>query len=630
MLAPGQQPVAPAPADTVFRVTTSIVQVDAEVTDSKGNHITNLKPEDFEVTLDKKQQTITNFSYVNLDSPTINQAAMAAPAANGSTPVVRPSDVRRATVMLVDDLTMSFESMYYVRRALRNFVEHQMQPGDLVAIWQTGHANGVYQQLTTDKRVLHLAVDNLRCYMRNAEVRRETPLVGLSTLDMLIDELRDTGGRKAVVYFADGINGLGTGAYNLSSNHGPTFTSVDSPVMEAVRRLMDKANRAGAVIHTVDARGLQVVGLGGTRSLYESQIWLQEFAEHTGGLCMINSNGYSEMMQKVEEDQKGYYLIGFRAPEDLVTEGGAKKLRDHSIRLRVNGKGYHVRTRSSFRGQTDEAARAKPDTPEMQMGRAVYSLYSATGIHMRLTPQYTLTADGKPVVHNLLYIDLRDVPFHADASGTLQAELDLMVTAQAYESEAVSRSHHLAIHGDSAQVKEFQEQGLVFAMDVPVKHAGPYQIRSAVRDSSSGTLGSAGQYLEIPDVKKEHIALTTPRIAASLPAAPHDVSQALREFHAGGQVSFAFLISTDKDGQGAGQPVPLDARVELYRDNKSIVSSPVPVVPVTGESARAVKGVLKLNEAVSPGQYYFKATVVDAAVKPPRTATAWADFQVVP
>jgi hypothetical protein len=56
----------------------------------------------------------------------------------------------------------------------------------------------------------------------------------------------------------------------------------------------------------------------------------------------------------------------------------------------------------------------------------------------------------------------------------------------------------------------------------------------------------------------------------------------------------------------------------------------VPVVPVTGESARAVKGVLKLNEAVSPGQYYFKATVVDAAVKPPRTATAWADFQVVP
>jgi len=60
------------------------------------------------------------------------------------------------------------------------------------------------------------------------------------------------------------------------------------------------------------------------------------------------------------------------------------------------------------------------------------------------------------------------------------------------------------------------------------------------------------------------------------------------------------------------------------------VSSPVPVVPVTGESARAVKGVLKLNEAVSPGQYYFKATVVDAAVKPPRTATAWADFQVVP
>jgi hypothetical protein len=167
-------------------------------------------------------------------------------------------------------------------------------------------------------------------------------------------------------------------------------------------------------------------------------------------------------------------------------------------------------------------------------------------------------------------------------------------------------------------------------LDVPVKHSGAYQIRSSVRDSFSGTLGSAGQYLEIPDLKKAHIALTTPRIAAAQLADATDVSQALREFHAGTQVSFGFRVSTDKDGQRAGPPAALDAHIELYRDDKSILSSPVSVVPVTGEFARAVKGVLKLNAAVPPGQYYLKATVVDAAGKQPRSATAWTDFQVVP
>lgn len=624
--ASGEQPGVPPPGDTVFRVTATLVQIDAEVTDSKGNHVTNLGPDDFEVFLDRKPQPITNFSYVNLDSPAINRPAMASPAAGGSAPVIRPGDVRRSMVLLVDDLTLSFVSMAYVRRTLRNFVERQMQPGDLVAVWQTGRVNGVFQQLTSDKRILRSAIDNLRWNMRNADIRRDTPLLPLATLDVLIDELRDTGGRKAVVFFTDGIYGLGTGTFSFQGGPGggATFSGVDSKAMEAVRRLMDKANRAGAVIHTVDARGLT------DSRLYPEQVWMQRFAERTGGLCMLNSNGYAEMMQQVEEDQKGYYLIGFRAPEGLVTEGGAKKLQDHSIRVELKRNALHVRTRAGFLGQTDEAARPKPDTPETQMSRAVFSLYNASGIHVRLTPQYTLTGDGKPVVHNLLYVDLRDATFHADASGILQAELDVLVTAQPFESEAVSRSRHLAIHGDSGQVKQFREQGVVLSLDVPVKHSGAYQIRSSVRDSSSGTLGSAGQYLEIPDLKKAHIALTTPRIAAAQLADANDVSQALREFHAGTQVSFGFRVSTDKDGQRAGPPAALDAHIELYRDGKSILSSPVSVVPVTGEFARAVKGVLKLNAAVPPGQYYLKATVVDAAGKQPRSATAWTDFQVVP
>ncbi|MGD0617934.1 MAG: VWA domain-containing protein [Bryobacteraceae bacterium] len=613
--APGQQPAAPPSDETVFSVTTTLVQIDAEVTDSKGNHVTNLKPEDFEVYLDKKPQAITNLSYVNLDSPNANQNAMSESGPDGAGRVLRPEDVRRSMVLLVDDLTLSFQSLHFVRRTLRNFVEHQMQPGDLVALWQTGHSDGVFQQLTSDKHVLEAAINSLHWNIRQQNLTNQTPLLPLATLDVLLDELRDTGGRKEVVYFSDGIKGLST------------LYTIDPRAIDLVQGLMDKANRAGAVIDMVDAQGL--IGEGQmARALYTPQYWMQQFADRTGGVAMLNSNDYFGTMQKVEDDQKGYYLIGFRAPEGLANQEDQKKIVAYSIRVKVKVKGLQVRTRAGFLGKTDEADRPKPNTPAMQLARAAFSLYSAAGIRMRLTPEFTLTTDGSPVVHNLLYLDLRDVTFHPGADGKSQADLDLYITAQAYESDQVSRSKHLVIDGTSDQVKEFQEKGAVLAMDVPVKHSGPYQIRASVRDGSSGILGSSGQYLEIPDLKKDHLIVTTPQIAET-PAPTSDVSQALREFHSGSQVSFGFLISTD-EGQKTMAPGALEAHVELYRDNKPILNTPVNVVPVTGESARAVKGVLKLNGAVSPGQYYLKATVVDTSDKRPYTATASTDFQVVP
>ena len=74
LFASGQQPAAPAPdpaqPGTVFTVTSTLVQVDAVVTDSKGRHITDLKPEEFQVFEDGKLQKLTNFSYVQVAQST--------------------------------------------------------------------------------------------------------------------------------------------------------------------------------------------------------------------------------------------------------------------------------------------------------------------------------------------------------------------------------------------------------------------------------------------------------------------------------------------------------------------------------------------------------------------------------
>src|SRR5207237_8592912 len=157
----------PAP-DDVVRITTNLVQVDAAVTDKKGRPVTDLRAEDFELYEDGSPQKITNFSFVSIGS---GAPPSSGPTRTGITPPrpgevvapvppvrLRPEQVRRTVALVVDDLGLSFESMHFVRGALRKFVDEQMQSGDLVAIIRTGSGVGAIQQFTSDRRRLDAAI----------------------------------------------------------------------------------------------------------------------------------------------------------------------------------------------------------------------------------------------------------------------------------------------------------------------------------------------------------------------------------------------------------------------------------------------------------------------------------------
>jgi VWFA-related protein len=53
-----------------LRVTVNLVQVDAVVTDSHGKPVSDLKPDDFQMLLDGKPQTITTFSFIEAGGST--------------------------------------------------------------------------------------------------------------------------------------------------------------------------------------------------------------------------------------------------------------------------------------------------------------------------------------------------------------------------------------------------------------------------------------------------------------------------------------------------------------------------------------------------------------------------------
>ena len=275
-LAPGKKRKLVSQSDQdVIRVTVGLVQVDAVVTDSKGKHVADLKPEDFEVTQDGKPQKITHFTFVSTTSP--RPAAAPQPvrtATKSKIPVpppptrVKPNQVQRTMAFVVDDLGLSFESIAYVRKALQKFVDTQMQPGDLVAVVRTGAGMGALQAFTQDPRVLKAAIDHVKWNpMGRVGVSSFAPIgseegsiaetefynriysVGtLGAINYIVTGLKELPGRKSIILFTESMR-----MFNRDS-------STDQ-VYDAMLSLADEANRASTVIYTIDPRGLPTLQL---------------------------------------------------------------------------------------------------------------------------------------------------------------------------------------------------------------------------------------------------------------------------------------------------------------------------------------------------------------------------------
>ncbi|HQU93991.1 MAG TPA: VWA domain-containing protein, partial [Pyrinomonadaceae bacterium] len=136
---PSASPTPPGDDSDVVKITTSLIQLDVTVTDSRGRIITDLKREEMEIYENGKKQPISNFSFVsNVRERTEQPVKVDRNAPAVPTAAIKQENVRRTVALVVDDLTLSFESTYYVRRALKKFVDEQMQDGDLVAIIRAG------------------------------------------------------------------------------------------------------------------------------------------------------------------------------------------------------------------------------------------------------------------------------------------------------------------------------------------------------------------------------------------------------------------------------------------------------------------------------------------------------------
>jgi VWFA-related protein len=706
--APQQQP-APPPSPTpaleaddedVVRITANLIQFDAVVTDKEGRLVTDLRPEEFEVLLDGKRQEISNFSFVGA-APAAGGEAAPRPRPDKAAPPlppvpVRPAQVRRTIALVVDDLGTSFTDLYYVRRSLRKFVDEQMQPGDLAAVVQTGKGLGALQQFTTDKRILHRAIDNVRWNpMGRAGISAFAPIEGnsggeesdsgdlrerdpegvqnefrsgvftvgtLGALNFLVRGMGELPGRKSVILFSGGFP-------IFPDPQNPNNTGDTDRVIESLRRLSDSANRASVVIYTMDARGLVHTGPTAADSIRgvqqalqvlaqrsaevtRNQEGLSYLAEQTGGIFIKNSNDLGKGVERALEDQRGFYLIGFRPPTEFFERTGTGP-RFNKFEVKVSRPGVRVRTRAGFYGYPEGQAKPVPRTRAEQLMAALTSPLSSGDLPLRLTSLFNSPADGTVVVDSLLHIDGSQLKLSDEPDGWKKAIFDVVALTFGESGQVVdtiNRTETLRVRGDV--LESLLSDGFVYVMKVPVQKPGAYQLRVAVRDAATERVGSASQFIEVPDLKQERLTLsgifmTGADAVPALATAPAPTSPAgaanpggsdpvrdatVRRFRQGSLVDFRYHIYNAKLDRTTGRP-RLQTQTRLFRDGQPVYASPLQPYdpgPLPGAARLEAGRRLQLGTQLPPGEYVLQVVVTDELVKGKRRmATQWIDFQIV-
>jgi len=709
-----QPPAQKSDGDDVVRITTNLVQVDAVVTDKNGKVVTDLKPEEIQISEDDKPQKITNFSYIVTETPAATNNAAKPPTQDKDAPPVpsarlKPEDIRRTIAVVVDDLGLSFQSTYYVRRALKKFVDEQMQTGDLVAIIRTSGGMGALQQFTSDKRQLYAAIERVKWYANGrGNVGAFAPLTGADqsnvdtgddtqhntspseTLDQFREDVFAVGTLGALSYVVRGLRELPGRKSVLLVSDGIKIFNRDDPsrsdrVLLALRRLTDQANRASVVVYTMDARGLQVLGLTAAddtsgfnpqqleqqmsnrrADFFESQNGLNYLAQQTGGLAIRNSNDLAAGIKRVLEDQKGYYLIGYRPDESTFDQRtGRRKFHHLSLKITRPGK-FNVRMRNGFFGVTDEEL-TPPQTPAQKMIGALLSPFGSSGVHLQLTSLFSNDAKAGSVMRSVLHIDARDLTFIDEPDGWHKGAFDILAVTfgdNGVPVDQVGRTHTVRVRGET--YKRVLRDGFVYVVTVPLKKPGAYQLRVALRDKDSERVGSASQFVDVPDIKKNRLALSS-IIVKGLTAAAYarnnapakssggnaslstqdnaatsqsegveegdaQASPAVRHFHNGLVMQYAFVIFNAQLSKANNQP-QLTTQVRLVRDGKVIFTGKEIPFSAAGQvdlKRLIATGAIQLGSELAPGEYLLQIIINDPlANEKRRTVTQWIDFEIV-
>jgi VWFA-related protein len=463
----------------------------------------------------------------------------------------------------------------------------------------------------------------------------------LTTLESIIRSLRPLPGRKIVVLLSDGFFMGGT----RNSKHYD------------LRRITDAATRAGVVIYSIDARGLIATPPGGDASepagngldilpgararieqgaLQAKLDGLNALAYDTGGFLVANTNDLSLGFQRVLNDNETYYVLAYE-PTTPYRDG-----RFHKIEVRLVGKpGLTVRTRKGYLAPVEKAAeKPKPLSPEKaekeakaakesQIRTGLGSLFPLRGIPVDLSAHFVNEQREGPVAVVTAHIAVAGLNFKQSGEARRTA---LEVVGLIFDEKgkvAANFGDRVELNLKPASFERALKNGLSYRKLAPLK-PGFYQVRLAVREEGTAALGSAAQWIEIDDLSKKQLTLSSVFLSkmedsnealtqASKPAEEpgYQPGQLVvsRRFKRGAGLDFYVIAYNAKvDGKSA---TDLVIQSQVFSGSKLVYASPLSRInSAETQDLQRLPYAARLSLAsFDPGEYELRLLVIDRLAK---------------
>jgi len=308
-------------------------------------------------------------------------------------------------------------------------------------------------------------------------------------------------------------------AFFEREKRGNLFTGI---VLQYVRQLIDQANRAAVVFYPIDPLGLQPGGLQASDSIgqrdirsipaavearrkrvFDSEGGINFIARETGGFATFNTNDLNKGMERALNDQS-YYLVGYD-PEAETFNAATSKY--NKLEVKVLRKGALARYRSGFFAVTDARNITAPPPDKsvgyvQQLRDAILSPFAVNGITLKLSSLFGSSGESDLYVRSLLHIDANELSFKDEADGQKTCAFEVLATSYGPGGEVgdqIGKTYTVTIRPEI--FKRVVTDGIVYHFKFPAKKAGGFQYRVAIRDSYSGRIGAASQFVQVPDVK---------------------------------------------------------------------------------------------------------------------------------
>jgi VWFA-related protein len=455
-----------------------------------------------------------------------------------------------------------------------------------------------------------------------------------NSLESLMRSAARAPGRKLAFFVSDGFL-LDAGPHAAANR-------------DKLEHVIDAAQRAGVVVYTIHSQGLVNDGFrdpGNSRpldpngrldiasigELEAKQDALSALAAQTGGRALRGTNFFDKWVSNVLDETSNYYLVAWRPEKD---EEKAPKFR--LVKIGVIGqpeltvrapRGYVAGPKPAPATAASETKPATPKTPDAEMRDALTDSFPSPGLPLYLSLTYLNTPANGLVVTSSMEIGGKGLTYGDDGNQPATIRLAGVVLN---DKGKVAGSFRNQLNINPRKAGQTGE-GIFYNHHTPLT-PGIYQFRVAARDEKSGRVGSATQWIVIPDLSRNQLTLSSLLLGgqviedrsnqANSPQVQLSVDHSFARTAPLGY--WIFVYNAKRDAGGNPQ---LTVQAHVLRDGRPIMSSPQRKLNNGGPDPQRIPfGEELALKTLAPGRYDLKVTITDGVAG--TTASQLADFIV--